>query len=257
MRRAVALACACLYLVSCSDDAQSPEAGSTAATSPTVTPQPPPSAVPEPPEAVCPNQTAVVADESLQTEGAVAGDVDGDGTEEVVSIFFDPSGADGCQAFVVAHSGEEIVAAGPLESWSSDFGLPMPTLNSLRDVDGEPGLEVVVNMGAGASTQFVGIAALAEGAFSQVTSAAAGEAGGLFGVGGSVGHLEAVDCAPDGRVVASFAAPAGDRYRVERRFLVFSGTELVEDAVEVSRVPLGQINDFPEYASSPFGSCSD
>jgi hypothetical protein len=255
MRSALLLACACLVLAGCSEEDDPPQARPRPSASPAATTEPP--ETPEPPEPACPNQEAVVADDSLRTAGAAAGDVDGDGIDEGVTIFFDPSGEDGCEAFVVARSGEEVVLAGPLETWSSDFGLPMPTINSLREVDGEPGLEVVVNMGAGASTQFVGIVALEDGAFRQVTSEVADEAGGLFGTGGSLGHLEAVDCTPDGRVVASLAAPAGDRYRVERRFLVFDGTELIEDDVEVSRVPIEEINDFPEYTSSPFGSCTD
>ncbi|MFN2586937.1 MAG: hypothetical protein ABR613_02300, partial [Actinomycetota bacterium] len=79
---------------------------------------------------------------------------------------------------------------------------------------------------------------------------------GLLGFGGSVGHLEAVDCAPGGGIVSSFAAPDGRSYRIERRFLVFDGPRLVEDRVEVERAPLEELDRFPEYAASPFGSCS-
>ncbi|MDQ3952989.1 MAG: hypothetical protein M3279_08520, partial [Actinomycetota bacterium] len=192
-----------------------------------------------------------------RTGSPVSGDVDGDGAEESVSIHFDPNGPEGCRAFVVAESGAATLA-GPLETWREDFGLPMPTLNSLADVDDEPGTEVVVNMGVGASTQFVGIVTARDGALVQVTSKGSlpeevGE--GLFGFGGSVGHLEAVDCARFGGVITSFATPAGKRYRVERRYLVFEGTKLVFSHEEVERVLPELIDRLPEYSSSPFGSC--
>ncbi|MDQ3916800.1 MAG: hypothetical protein M3323_15975 [Actinomycetota bacterium] len=207
--------------------------------------------------AACRNQEAVVADPSLRTGEPASGDVDGDGSVDSVAVHFDPEGDPGCQGFVVAESADGVIA-GALETWRADFGLPAPTVNTLKDVDGEPGLEVVVNMGAGASAQFVGIVTAAGERLRQVT----GEAGdnavgeGLLGFGGSVGHLEAVDCVSGGGIVSSFAAPAGRSYRVERRFLVFEGTRLVEERVEVERTPLEEIDRFPEYAASPFGSCS-
>lgn len=205
----------------------------------------------------CPNQEAVVADTSLRTGEPASGDLDGDGEEGSVAIHFDPAGEPGCQAFVVAESAAGTLGA-PLETWRADFGLPAPTLNTLQDVDGEPGDDVVVNMGAGASAQFVGLVVARDGALYQVTTEAGGNSvgEGLLGFGGSVGHLEAVDCAPDGSIVSSFAAPDGSSYRVERRFLVFEGTRLVEDRVEVETAPLEEIDRFPEYAASPFGSCS-
>lgn len=205
----------------------------------------------------CPNEEAAVADPSLRTDEPASGDLDGDGDAESVAVHFDPSGDAGCQGFVVAESADGTIAA-PLETWRTDFGLPAPTLDTLREVDGEPGLEVVVNMGMGASTQFVGIVTAEGGVLHQVTAEpgdnAVGE--GLFGFGGSVGHVEAVDCAPGGGIVSSFATPDGSSYRVERRFLVFDGTRLVEDRVEVETAPLEEIDRFPEYRKSPFGSCS-
>jgi hypothetical protein len=204
----------------------------------------------------CDNQEAVIADASLRAGDPQRGDVDGDGAAETVSVYYDPQGQLGCQAFVAVESGDGVVA-GPLETWRGEFGLPMPTLNKLVDVDGEEGDEVVVNMGAGASTQFVGIVVADGAVLRQVTTDVPGQAvPGLLGFGGSVGHLEAVDCAPDGAVVASIATPAGDAYRVVRTFYRFAGAELIRDERQVERVAIEQIDRFPEYASSPFGSCS-
>ena len=244
MRGIVFLVCAVLAAACSPSSPSSPEPG------------PPQSSLTSSPVSACLNEAAVVADESLVTGNPGSGDVDGDGVADSVSVHFDPEGEPGCQAFVVAES-EEGLLAGALETWRSDFGLPAPTLSTLQEMDGDPGLEVVVNMGAGASAQFVGIVKASGDALEQVVPDAGDNAvgEGLLGFGGSVGHLEAVDCF-DGGIVSSFAAPDGRSYRVERRFLVFEGTRLVEDRVEVERSPLEEIERFPEYRASPFGSCS-
>ncbi|HEX2196719.1 MAG TPA: hypothetical protein VHJ76_07310 [Actinomycetota bacterium] len=237
----IAALAVCLLLAACSDD---PERAAM--------PTPAPPAV----DPACPNQEAVVGDASLRAGTPASGDVDGDGEPEEVAIHVDPDGPAGCLAFVVAESSGGSLA-GPLETWREDFGLPVPTINTLVDVDGEPGDEVVVNMGIGASTQFVGIVTARDGALVQVTTRGLEDAGeGVFGFGGSVGHVEAVDCTGSGEVVSSFAAPAGKRYRVERRYLDFDGTKLVFDRREVERIAIEELDRLPEYPASPFGSCS-
>ena len=253
---AIVLLAVCLLLSACSDDPEPATEPSTptAVATPTPPASPTPSATPA--EAGCANQEAVVADVSLRRGEAASGDVDGDGAEDSVSVHFDPQGEPGCQAFVVAESAGATLA-GPLETWREDFGLPMPTINSLAEVDDEPGAEVVVNMGIGASTQFVGLVTARDGALVQVVPEGLPDqaARGTFGFGGSVGHLEAVDCARPGGVIASFATPAGKRYRVERVYLVFEGTDLQFSHQEVERVLPELIDRLPEYSSSPFGSC--
>lgn len=254
---AIALLVVCLLLTACADDPEpepTPPPTPTAAATPTPTATPAPT--PSPAAPACANQDAVVSDSSLRTGESASGDVDGDGVEDSVSIHFDPAGPDGCQAFVVAESDGGTVA-GPLETWREDFGLPMPTINTLTDVDGEPGDEVVVNMGAGASTQFVGLVSASGESLVQVMPEGLPDqaAQGMFGFGGSVGHLEAVDCARFGGVVSSFAIPRGNRYRVERRYLVFRGDDLQFSHVEVERVAPDLIDRLPEYSASPFGSC--
>lgn len=236
---------ACLSLAACSGDGK-PEARD----------EPPARATPVP-DYRCTNQEAVIEDASLRTGEPEAGDVDGDGIEERVWVHFDPQGEPGCQAFVVARSPEGGTLSGPLETWRSEFGLPMPVLDGLYEIDDRPGLEVVVHTGAGASTQFVGVVVSDGGALSQVRSRIAGTNGdGMFGFGGSVGHVEAVDCAPGGGIVLSFATPDGDVYRVERRSFRFAGAALVPDGREIERVPLEELHQFREYDASPFGSCS-
>lgn len=232
----------CLVFVACSDDRAPGVAESTG------TPAP---------EYACPNQEAVIEDVSLRSGNPQTGDVDGDGESDTVSVHYDPEGTVGCQGFVVVEAAAGGALSAALETWRGEYGLPMPTLNDLADVDGEGGEEIVVNMGAGASTQFVGLVVVDGSVLRQVTTAVPGQvAPGLLGFGGSVGHLEAVDCAPGGGVVASFATPAGDVYRVERTFYDFAGSELIREDREVERVRVQQIDRFPEYAASPFGSCS-
>ncbi|HEX2293735.1 MAG TPA: hypothetical protein VHN37_00310, partial [Actinomycetota bacterium] len=102
------------------------------------------------PDYRCPNHEAVVTDASLRTGESKSGDVDGDGDEEAVSVYYDPQGDLGCEAFVVAEKSGGTLS-GSLDTWRGEFGLPMPTLNMLAQIDGEPGEDVVVNMGAGAS----------------------------------------------------------------------------------------------------------
>jgi hypothetical protein len=82
----------------------------------------------------------------------------------------------------------------------------------------------------------------------------------LLAFGGSVGHLEAVDCDANGDVVISVALPEGntaEAYEVERRFFTSAGAKivLVRSRTERHTVDATGIDDFPEFAGSPFGSC--
>jgi hypothetical protein len=80
----------------------------------------------------------------------------------------------------------------------------------------------------------------------------------LFPFGGSVGHLEGVDCGEDGTVVASSAVPSGGGgvlYDLTRRFLTIEDGRFVQDRVRTERVTIDQLQTFPEYQAGPFGSC--
>lgn len=247
MRALVLSICAVVVLGACSDG-----------TEPAPRTAPTPSEAPAP-EPACPNQEAVIADISLRAGEDLPGDVDGDGAPDSVSIYFDPTGEPGCQAFVVAELREGGPLAGPLETWRSDYGLPRPTLNSLHDLDRDGTAEIVVNTGVGASTQFVGIVTEEDGVLEQVTAdvqAPQGLADGMFGFGGSVGHLEAVDCAAEDMIVSSFAVPDGEVYEVTRTFFTFDGATLVRAGRRTERMPIDRIQELPEYALSPFGGCS-
>jgi hypothetical protein len=249
---AVALAPACT--------SSSPSVGSSATLSPSpreASPSPTNSSTPDT-ASRCPNEADVTSDPSARIGGSLNGDVDGDGSSDVVSLAFDDTGALGCQAFLVVEgSGEDAVMA--IESFDRAYGLPQPRLNTLAEVDTAPGSEVVIDLVAGASTQFVGLFTMSGGELAGV------EVEGdefpvedLFPYGGSVGHVEASDCADAaGTIVVSSATPRADDYRVTRRFFSFQGlAPRVElSSTERHRVAFEALGRFPEYRSSPFGGC--
>ncbi len=206
----------------------------------------------------CPNQAHVTSDPSARIGGSLHGDVDGDGSPDDVSLAFDDTGALGCQAFLVVEgSAESAVLA--IESFDRAFGLPQPRLNAVADVDTVPGSEVAVDLVAGASTQFVGLFTMTGGELARVeVEGDEFPADDLFPYGGSVGHVEASDCAgAPGTIVISTATPKGDDYHVTRRFFRFRGaTPRVEpSSTERNRVAFEELGRFPEYRSSPFGGC--
>jgi hypothetical protein len=208
--------------------------------------------------AECPNQAEVTSDPSARIGGSLRGDVDGDGGQDEVSLAFDQKAAQGCQAFLVVEGGDETHVLA-IQSFDSAYGLPQPRLNALTDVDPVPGSEIVVDLVAGASTQFVGLFTLTGGALARVRiEDYVSPVADLFPYGGSVGHLEASNCADDtGMVVISTATPKGADYRVTRRFFRFEGLTLRGEpsATERERVALEDLDRFPEYESSPFGGC--
>jgi hypothetical protein len=206
----------------------------------------------------CPNEAEVTSDPSARIGGSLRGDVDGDGSTDDVSLAFDDTGALGCQAFLVVEgSGEGAVLA--IESFDPGFGLPQPRLNTLAEIDTAPGNEVVVDLVAGASTQFVGLFTMTGGELARV-EVEGGEfpTDDLFPYGGSVGHVDASDCAAAaGTIVISSATPRGDDYQVIRRFFSFQdSTPRVElSSTKRDRVALEELGRYSEYRSSPFGGC--
>jgi hypothetical protein len=206
----------------------------------------------------CPNEADVTSDPSALTGGSLRGDVDGDRSPDDVSLAFDDTGPIGCQAFLVVESSSESAVLA-IESFDRAFGLPQPRLNRLAEVDSAPGSEVAVDLVAGASTQFVGLFTMTGGELARVEVEGNDfPADDLFPYGGSVGHVEASDCAgTPGTIVITIATPKGDDYQVTRRFFRFQGsTPRVEpSSTERDRVAFEELGRYPEYRSSPFGGC--
>ena len=217
------------------------------------------------PHTVCPNGEELALRVDARGEQVLRGDIDGDGAEDEVWLASDPSVADPCSDFLAVETADRIYWAVTNRS-DTPSSLETPTLNSLSEIDEEVGKEIVVNLEAGASTQFVGVFKLTRAGLERMVGDGEGlgpfgtEIEGLFAYGGSVGHLEAVDCTQDGLVVMSVGLPVGaaaDAYKIERRFFTSSYTAFVleEELTEKHIVQGLKVDDFPEFAASPFGSC--
>lgn len=215
---------------------------------------------PSPDEAVaeetfdCPNQGDAIAREP---DGSLRGDVTGDGAPDGVSLVKDPEGPEGCAAFIVVVS-DSSRSSVPIEQEAVTTELGLPSLRGLVELDGEEGLEIVVGLIAGASTELFGAWGAAGGSLDRIAvEDAGGDIGNLFPSGGSVGHVEASDCSGDGEVVISRGAPQGGGYRVTRTFLEAQDGTFVKVRRERERIDSGAGFDrFPEFLASPFGSCS-
>jgi hypothetical protein len=204
----------------------------------------------------CPNQDEAVG-AAVQRDPAGSGDVDGQGGPDPIFVVVDEQGAPGCVGFVVVDLGGESASAA-VSFPDIDPGFGFPSFNSTAPINDLPGDEIVVNVMAGASTQFVSVytfegAALVEVSFE---NGAGDQTSGVFGFGGSVGHVEAVDCVADGRVVVSSATPKGKRYALSRLFLDPLGAAWSAVGAERAIGSLRQVTNNPEFAGSPFLNCS-
>ena len=203
----------------------------------------------------CANQ-ADALEEAGSSDRSLTGDVDGDGNDDTVILVLDQSGDQGCQAFIIVESAAGTASA-PIVQEGMSLDVGFPALVSLVNIDGAPGLDVVMNMVAGASTQFAGVYTAAGGQPQRLTFDQPTEFGNLFPTGGSVGHMEATDCVGPGAIVISVATPKGDGYRVTRTAYVVVEGKLTpqEEGVSTERIPADGFDRFPEFQASPFGSC--
>lgn len=214
----------------------------------------------------CPNEAATATDPARRAGTSVQADIDGDGNLDTVALALDPAGTPGCSAFVVVDLGIEVVAA-PVWEMGSEGGLPQPRIHGLEDIDDRPGDEILVDEAAGASTQFLGAFTFIEGDLTRIT--ARGGIGqdevaafdNLFPYGGSVGHIEGVDCA-GGFVVVSTATPSSDQdelargiYEVARRFFTLEEGTLESEETQRTKTTAVELDRFPEFGSAPFANC--
>lgn len=227
------MAAALLLLAACDERTGAPRTSPTPRTSPSL-------------DLPCEEQAGALADPDVHE---LTGDVDGDGAPERVVI---AEAEAGCPPVVIVEGEGEALTL-TIEEEGSGPGLPR--LMGLVEIDGRPGAEIVAALVAGASTEFFGAYTVAEGALARLRIAGPGRFGDLFPSGGSVGHLDATDCADGGRVVISSAEPLGDRYLVERRFYEVEEGVLRRAGRGDRLVAFDEVQAIPEFGSTPFGSC--
>lgn len=247
MRKGALLLLLLTLCTACTDDPE-PAAREEPASSTTTT-----TAVsPTPETPACAEEVA----EGERLEGSAEGDVDGDGTvDEVFLVRSDSADPDCRNLLVVEGRGTTYIAS--TDDPEMPSALPQPRINHLAYVDDDPGAEIVVDLQAGASTQFVGLFKVADGALVRVRTGDRGLMGDLFPYGGSVGHIEASNCSEDdeSHVVIAVATPRGPRYVVERTYYRIDGAELVEVRRDEERLPVEALTQEKDYVTSPFGSC--
>ena len=257
MNRLMTVLVCVLALAACTDDAPQPIDGDNGG----VTHRPDP-------EGRCDNESSVVDSTTVPSEGVLTGDVDGDEADETIYIANDDDADAGCRSFLVV-SAEGTIYSALVDPSGTPRSLPEPRLHSLIQLDLHPGgKEIVVNLEAGASTEFVGVFKVTADGLERITIDGRGPGpfaqdlgqDNLFPTGGSVGHIDAVDCVGPELIVMSAAIPIGDsaeRYEVERRFFRLDGTVLTShpESTEVHEVEGLTVERFREFAGSPFGSC--
>ena len=207
-------------------------------------------------EAGCANQEDA-ATAGTRLGGDVSADVTGDGSEDLAYLVRDEGGGTACRDFLVVETENRPLVA-PLSDPGQDYSLLAPRINALVSVDDEPGAEILIDLEQGASTQFIGMFTVTDGSLERVRIQNGGGVGDLFPYGGSVGHIEASDCADEaGSVVVSVATPLRDRYEVERTVYRFSGSDLIpdQDASETVMLAPQRLIGLPEFQASPFGNC--
>ena len=247
---------ASLLLVSaCSEGSPAPVAAdspSPAAT--TLGPQVSPQA---PSDTRCPNLSDAV-EAGRRAGGEVTGDVDGDGSEDVVYVVRDDQGPAGCQTFVVAETSEGRLSV-PAEEPDVSYALQAPRIHSLVEVDDSPGAEILVDLEQGASTQFLGMFKVVDGALERVRIGGGSAYGNLFPYGGSVGHIEASNCANEAgaELLVAIATPNATEYTIRTVLYDMRGSTLRPLPLD-QQPPVATGSDVEAsegFDSSPFGAC--
>jgi hypothetical protein len=192
-------------------------------------------------------------------EGAptTPGDIDADGFEESIAIGRDPGGPHGCQA-LLSVSGEGLGSLLAMVEGEFNFDLGLPRILGTAEIDGAPPQEIIIDVAAGASTAFSAVFSVLDGELVRRVVEGDSPYSNLFPYGGSVGHIEGVDCADAGRIVIASALPKGDGYVVQRRFFEDGGGAafvLDEDATETSKVAVDDLARVSEFGGAPFANC--
>ncbi len=205
----------------------------------------------------CPGHEAAAA-RGGRVGGEIAGDVDGDEAPDLVYLVRDEQAEPGCKTVLVVESAGTILAA-PADEEGVDSALQAPHVNSIVQVDGEGGSEILVDLEQGASTQFLAMFTLVDEMLRRVAITGGSAYGNLFPYGGSVGHIEASNCTDEAGadVVISIATPNIRDYSIRRRLYEMIEAEMIplKDRLQPPVARAKDVARFAEYNSSPFGDC--
>lgn len=209
------------------------------------------------PDSDCPNEADAIAS-GQRAGGEARGDVDGDGADDVAYVVRDEAGPPGCQTFLVVETARATLSA-PTEEPGVSYALQAPRVNSLVQVDGRGGLEVLVDLEQGASTQFLGMFTVVDGALAKVRIGGGSAYGDLFPYGGSVGHLEASNCAEErgAEVLIAMATANTTDYTIRTVLYEMRGDTLrplpLKEQPPIATGP--DVEASEGFDSSPFGDC--
>lgn len=250
-RRLTTTACVLLVMAGAAAcDGGSGPSTSPAHESPSVTPSP---TIVE--SGRCPNEAALVRDEAATRPPALIGDTDGDGSSDRTTVRIDPEASEGCTAAVVVEAATAIYSA-PLDLLDPGAALSelgVPAARSLTELNGADGAEIIVTAHVGASTEFVAVFTIANGRL--VRMSVDRDDDDLFGFGGSVGHLEAVDCTPAGDLLVTIAAVRGRGYVITRSLYAPETSSFRLNETERSFTDPDGLADYPDLHAPPFGTC--
>jgi hypothetical protein len=228
---------------------------------PTVTTSPSPSEETCPPAALPSGAEFPFGYRTLEPTGK--GDVFGDGQSARIRVIENPNRPRACRVLLlIEHPNATYLVRVRMFQWLPDF----PRYLMTAEIDGQPGVEIVVDIGGPGHPHRSGQV------FTYEPSGVPGGRGAvvpmrlnppqghpvLFPLGGE--FAAGVDCVPEpGTIVVTVGdlAPGGDtHYDVTRTLYVAEQGSFVEVSSESFTVPVGEEDErWPELADDPFRSC--
>jgi TolB protein len=213
----------------------------------------------------CLTEEEAAGDPSLRTPDPLRGDVDGDGLHDEVSVAVDPQAEEPtCKYFLVVETGAGARAARIDMTHVERIDEEVFGLQSVAEVNGQPGLEIFVRVHSGVATEFGQIYTMSGDTLTLVVAKGPDGENGLFAYAGSLSGISAVDCAGLADVpVVSVAFPGenAQTWTVERTFyepindsvLESTGSERHELAAE--EIESGGLGRFSEFREAPLDDC--
>lgn len=209
----------------------------------------------------CPNEERVVAGAGRRRRGRLIADLDGRPGSERAWIALTPGERVDCSAWLVVDGafGRKVVPLAATDDFASE-ALGLPALAGGARIDSRAGAEIVVDVAAGASTTFAAVFSFFEDTVVKVDVRGRGAPpDDLFPYGGSVAHVNAVDCAGPATVMTTQAQASARRYSVTRRLFSADGPvwrALPQRTERGSATPRRLAAVWPEFGSFPFSSCA-